>query len=211
MRKAGFFVAGALAVAMYLAKNSGQGSSANTTPATDPAPPVIAAQPPPLDPATAPPPVQPEAQPAEASPPDTTSPPTGIPASAEPPAPVPSPGPSADPLNQPPPENEAGGPTTTLTTLGLPMRADRDGGVNGCHHGELLLKGNSLNFTCPSSDSKNVTVSTDQIRCVQPKGVKLVSNQEFHFDLEGMNPDETTSVFLNWLSPFGIPLCKTPE
>jgi hypothetical protein len=88
----------------------------------------------------------------------------------------------------------------TMLSRGVSVRADRDGAMNGCREGTLLLRGPSLTFTCPAPhEDHSVTLTVDQVRGVDKNGIELVSKKKYHFHVEDMSEDQVVRLFGNWI------------
>jgi hypothetical protein len=103
----------------------------------------------------------------------------------------------------PPPDDADGGSKTTpmtMLSLGISMRADRDGKVNGCRGGRLVLNGPKLNFTCPPpNESKSVISTADQVKTVDKNGIELRSGEKYHFHVNDLSEEQIEKLFSDWL------------
>ena len=83
--------------------------------------------------------------------------------------------------------------------LGVRMPANRDGFNNGCKHGELVLEATTVQFSCPSDESKSVMISAGQVKDVDGNGLQVYPKQKYHFDIDGMRKDQVHGLFMQWL------------
>ena len=92
------------------------------------------------------------------------------------------------------------GASMTMLSRGVSVQADRDGAMNGCHGGTLLLRGPSMSFTCPAPhENRGVTLTVDQVKGVDKNGIELISKEKYHFHVKDMNEEQVTRLFGNWI------------
>jgi hypothetical protein len=83
----------------------------------------------------------------------------------------------------------------------ISMRADRDGMVNGCHGGNLVLNGPNLSFTCPPpNESNSVTLTAAQVKRIDRNGIEVLSGEKYRFRVDDMSGEDLENLFKNWVS-----------
>ena len=78
--------------------------------------------------------------------------------------------------------------------------ASREGSVNGCSGGELVLSGSGLQFTCPSDSTKSVTLGLAEIERVDKSGVEANGHKKYHFNLQDADAAQGEELFREWLA-----------
>jgi hypothetical protein len=82
----------------------------------------------------------------------------------------------------------------------ISFSAERRGFNNGCSAGTLTLAASRLNFVCPEDRTKGVSVDRTQIEVVDNDGIRLYSNQKYHFKIAGKSKDDVHRLFEAWMS-----------
>jgi hypothetical protein len=129
------------------------------------------------------------------------APPTPV-TSTESPTPVPGVSPVPDPATEPGAGNPAPPPVVEepvdVLATGLPMKADRDGGFNGCKDGTLILSESELVFTCDSNAKRDVHLKVEEVQVTDKNGVKG-NKGTYHFDIHGMDKEMSANLIDSWL------------